>query len=133
MDLTQFKRWYDQSGTPRLDITDRYDPAAQSYELTVTQSCPPTPGQPAKLPFHLPLTIGLLDAGGHDIPLQLDGEPAPQGTSRVLSVRQETAVFRFVNVPTRPVPSLGREFLCSGDHQLRLQQRRPAAPAELRQ
>ncbi len=110
LDLTQFKRWYDQSGTPRLDITDRYDPAAQSYELTVTQSCPPTPGQPAKLPFHLPLTVGLLDAAGQDIPLQLQGEQAPQGTSRVLSVRQETAVFRFVNVPTRPVPSLGRNF-----------------------
>ncbi len=122
VDLTQFKRWYDQSGTPRLDITDRYDPAAQSYELTVTQSCPPTPGQPAKLPFHLPLTVGLLDAAGQDIPLRLQGEPAPQGTSRVLSVRQETAVFRFVNVPTRPVPSLGAQFLCPGDHQLRLQQ-----------
>ena len=110
VDLTQFKRWYDQSGTPRLDIRDRYDPASQIYELTVTQSCPPTPGQPEKLPFHLPLTIGLLDASGQDIPLQLEGEPAPHGTSRVLSLRQEKDVFRFVNVPTLPVPSLGRNF-----------------------
>jgi len=54
-DLTQFKLWYDQSGTPRLDIRDRYDPTSQIYELSVTQSCPPTPGQPEKLPFHLPL------------------------------------------------------------------------------
>jgi aminopeptidase N len=71
VNLTQFKRWYEQSGTPRLDVRDRYDPAARIYELSVTQSCPPTPGQPAKLPFHLPLTIGLLDADGRDIPLQL--------------------------------------------------------------
>jgi aminopeptidase N len=110
VDLTQFKRWYDQSGTPRVDVQDHYDPASQIYELTVRQSCPPTPGQPEKLPFHLPLTIGLLDAAGHDIPLQLEGEAAPQGTSRVLSLRQEKTVFRFVKVPTRPVPSLGRNF-----------------------
>jgi aminopeptidase N len=110
VDLRQFKRWYDQSGTPRLDIRDRYDPDSQIYELSVAQSCPPTPGQPEKLPFHLPLTIGLLDADGQDIPLQLEGEPAPQGTSRVLSLRQEKTVLRFVNVPTLPVPSLGRNF-----------------------
>jgi aminopeptidase N len=110
MDLTQFKRWYEQSGTPRLDVRDRYDPATRIYELSVTQSCPPTPGQPAKLPFHLPLTVGLLDADGRDIPLQLQGEPTPRGTSRVLSLTQQETVFRFVNVPAQPVPSLGRNF-----------------------
>jgi aminopeptidase N len=110
VDLTQFKRWYDQSGTPRLDIQDRYDPASHTYELTVTQSCPPTHGQPTKLPFHLPLSVGLLDGSGQDIPLQLEGEPAPRGTSRVLSLREEKAVFRFVNVMRQPVPSLGRNF-----------------------
>jgi aminopeptidase N len=110
VDLTQFKRWYDQSGTPRLDIQGHYDPVSQIYELTATQNCPPTPGQPEKLPFHLPLAIGLLDAAGHDIPLQLEGEPTPQGTNRVLSLRQQKAVFRFVKVPTPPVASLGRNF-----------------------
>jgi aminopeptidase N len=110
VDLMQFKLWFDQSGTPRLDIRDRYDPDSRLYELTVTQSCPPTPGQPEKLPFHLPLTIGLLDAAGKDVPLQLEGEQAPPGTTRVLSLRQETATFRFVNVAARPVPSLGRNF-----------------------
>ena len=109
-DLVQFKLWYDQSGTPRLDIRDRHDPASQIYELIVTQSCPPTPGQPVKLPFYLPLTIGLLGADRRDIPLQLEGEPAPQGTSRVLLLQQEKTVFRFINVSTPPVPSLGRNF-----------------------
>jgi aminopeptidase N len=109
-DLAQFKLWYDQSGTPRLDIRDRYDPITQIYELTVTQSCPPTPGQGEKLPFHLPLTIGLLATDGRDTPIQLEGEQAPEGTSRVLSLRQEKTVFRFTNVPAPPVPSLGRDF-----------------------
>jgi aminopeptidase N len=110
VDLTQFRRWYGQSGTPRLDVRDRYDPASHVYELTVTQSCPPTPGQPEKLPFHMPLTIGLLDASGHDMPLQLAGEASPQRRSRVLSLREQETVFRFVNVPEAPVPSLGRDF-----------------------
>jgi aminopeptidase N len=110
VDLTQFKLWYDQSGTPRLDIQDHYDPASQIYELTVTQSCPPMAGQPKSLPFHLPLTIGLLGLDGHDTPLQLEGEPTPQGASRVLSIRQEKTTFRFINVPAPPVPSLGRNF-----------------------
>jgi aminopeptidase N len=110
VDLTQFKLWYDQSGTPRLDISDHHDAISQVYELTVRQSCPPTPGQPTKLPFHIPLTVGLLGADGREMPLRLEGEPAPQGTSRVLSLREEQTVFRFINVTEPPVPSLGRDF-----------------------
>jgi len=109
-DLTQFKRWYEQSGTPRIEVKDHYDPATQTYELTITQSCPPTPGQPEKLPFHLPFTVGLLNSQGQEMPLQLAGEAAPQGSNRVLSLRQATEVFRFVNVSEAPIPSLGRNF-----------------------
>jgi len=110
IDLTQFKRWYDQAGTPRLDVHDRYDAGAHTYELVVKQSCPPTPGQPEKLPFHLPLTVGLVDREGRDLPLRLEGEQAARGASRVLSLRQESEVFRFLDVPEHPVPSLGRDF-----------------------
>jgi aminopeptidase N len=110
IDLAQFKRWYDQAGTPRLQVRDTYDAGTCTYELIVKQSCPTTPGQPEKLPFHLPLAIGLVDAEGRDLPLRLEGEKAAQGTTRVLSVRKETEVFRFVDVPGKPVPSLGRNF-----------------------
>jgi len=110
IDLTQFKLWYEQSGTPRLQIEDRYDAASSTYELKVVQSCPATPGQPEKLPFHMPFSLGLLDAKGQELPLQLVGESAPQGSHRVLSLRQETEVFRFVRIPGPPVPSLGRNF-----------------------
>src|SRR5262249_9935673 len=54
--------------------------------------------------------IALFDTSGREIPLQLEGEPTARGSSRVLSVRQDRDVFRFVNVPTPPVPSLGRDF-----------------------
>jgi len=110
VDLSQFRRWYDQAGTPQVTVSGCYDPTEQSYQLTVRQSCPPTPGQPHKEPFHIPLAMGLLDADGRDLPLQLDGETAPAGTNRVLELREPEQTFRFVNVPSAPTPSLLRGF-----------------------
>src|SRR3546814_8992551 len=46
VDLSQFQLWYSQAGTPELEIEGHYDAQAGSYELTVAQHCPPTPGQP---------------------------------------------------------------------------------------
>jgi len=110
IDLGQFRLWYEQAGTPRLTVRGRHDAAARTYELTVTQECPPTPGQPDKAPMHMPFTVGLLDARGRDLELRLQGETAARGTSAVLSLRRRTEVFRFVDVPLEPVPSLARDF-----------------------
>src|SRR5258706_718879 len=60
IDLAQFKRWYDQAGTPVLDVTGEYDAAAARYTMSVRQTCPPTPGQETKLPFHIPFAVGLV-------------------------------------------------------------------------
>ena len=109
-DLTQFKRWYDQAGTPAVEVTDTFDAKARRYTLTVTQSCGATPGQPEKMPFHIPLAVGLVAPDGRDVPLQLEGESAAQGTTRVLSVTEPQQEFVFVNVPSAPVPSLARNF-----------------------
>jgi len=110
VDLAQFRRWYAQAGTPVLDVSDAYDAARKSYTLTVRQHTPPTPGQPEKLPLHIPLRLGLLDARGAEIPLQLEGEAAAAGTDRVLSLREAEQRFTFVNVAGQPVPSLLRGF-----------------------
>jgi aminopeptidase N len=111
MDLTQFRRWYSQAGTPVLTITGEYDEKNHIFTLKVEQSCPPTPGQPRKENFHIPLMIGLLDAKGRDLPLQLEGETKKQaGRTRVLSLRDKTSVFRFVGIPEKPIPSLLRDF-----------------------
>lgn len=110
IDLTQFKRWYTQAGTPRLEVSEAYDAAARTYSLTFRQSCPATPGQSEKLPFVIPVALGLLDAQGVELPLRLQGESAAQGTSRVLSVTEAEQTFTFEGVAEKPLPSLLRGF-----------------------
>lgn len=100
MDLTQFWRWYKQAGTPTLTITDAYDAQTKTYTLTVNQSCPPTPDQPEKEPFHIPLVIGLLDKNGQEFPLE----------TPLLSIKKPTEVFHFSGITSKPIPSLLRNF-----------------------
>jgi aminopeptidase N len=109
-DLTQFKRWYDQAGTPVLDISDTHDPDSGRYRLTIKQSCPPTPGQPHKEPLHIPFALGLVDARGADLALRLEGESQASGTTRVFSLTQQHSQLTFLDVHERPIPSLGRGF-----------------------
>ena len=110
IDLTQFKRWYTQAGTPRLAVSEAYDAAAQTYSLTFRQSCPATPGQSEKLPFVIPVALGLLGAQGNELPLRLQGESAAQGSSRVLSVTEAEQTFTFAGIAEKPLPSLLRGF-----------------------
>lgn len=109
-DLSQFKRWYSQAGTPQLLLRKEYDAEQQSLTLKVTQHCPPTPEAKKKEPFHLPLALGLLGADGRDLPLQLAGEPVPGATTRVLELTEETQSFTFTNLPQPPVISPLRGF-----------------------
>ncbi|MGV8805862.1 MAG: aminopeptidase N [Polaromonas sp.] len=108
--LPQFKRWYSQAGTPRVQAQGRYDALERSYTLTLTQSCWPTPGQPEKAPFVIPLSLGLLGQDGQDLPLQLANEEAASTGSRTLVLTQESETFTFVNLGAEPVPSLLRGF-----------------------
>jgi aminopeptidase N len=112
-DLTQFKRWYSQAGTPLLKVTDHYDEDAQEYSLTIEQTCPPTPENQNKLPFHIPVAMGLLGSAG-DLPLYLKNSPAnfetADNTHRVLELTQEKQTFVFERVQEKPVPSLLRDF-----------------------
>ena len=109
LDLTQFRRWYTQAGTPQLDISRHYEPKERRYTLTVKQSCPLTARQPVKDPFFIPLTVGLLDSKGREMPLQLGGADKAE-TSKVLHVTDVEQHFTFVNVPEEPVPTLLRDF-----------------------
>src|SRR6056297_3604400 len=113
IDLTQFRRWYSQAGTPELAMRGEYDADARTFALHVAQSCPATPGQPDKLPLVIPLAMGLLGDAGN-LRLQLQGEPAgsetADNTHRVLVVDAAEQSFLFTDVPEKPVPSLLRGF-----------------------
>ncbi|QEY72623.1 aminopeptidase N [Pseudomonas denitrificans (nom. rej.)] len=110
VDLTQFKRWYSQSGTPRLAVEESFDAAAQSYTLTFRQSCPATPGQSEKQPFVIPVQMGLIDKLGNALSLRLQGEEHAHGSDRVLQVTEAEQSFTFVGLAEKPLPSLLRGF-----------------------
>ena len=96
--LDQFERWYQQAGTPTVSATSTYDDASKVYKLTLKQSTPPTPMQPEKLPFHIPVVVGLLGSDGSLL------------ASDTLELTEEEQTFEFPDIPEEPVPSLLRGF-----------------------
>ena len=110
-DLTQFKRWYEQAGTPVLEVDDLWDGASNTYELTFRQSCPPTPESGSKQPFVIPVKFSLLDSPGGDV---LSLEPGVHGLgdgpSTVLLVDDSQQTFVFRNIKGKPVPDLLQDF-----------------------
>ena len=108
LDLSQFKTWYAQSGTPELIAKLTWDKTRKIADLTVEQVNTPTTREPKKQPLHIPIRMGLIGANGQDIALDLDGGgPVRNG---VIHLTQRKQTFRFLNVPSRPVPSLLRGF-----------------------
>jgi aminopeptidase N len=98
VDLTRFKRWYRQAGTPEVAASDSYDAAARRYTLTLKQHTAPTPGQPDKQPLVIPVAMGLLDRTGREV------------AARTLMFSEAEQSFVFDDVAERPVPSLLRGF-----------------------
>jgi len=98
--LPRFKRWYAQAGTPRLHASGHYDAEARRYTLSLSQSCPATPGQQAKEAFVIPVALGLLDAAGHEIP----------GSARTVVLSETSLDVMFDDVTSEPVPSILRAF-----------------------
>ena len=106
-DMAQFMRWYSQAGTPDVKAAPHYDARAKTYRLDITQTVPPTPGQPKKEPMVIPLALGLVGNNGVDLPLVANGEPPNRG---VIELTQPKQSFLFTEVMERPVPSLNRGF-----------------------
>jgi len=110
MDLGQFSLWYCQAGTPQIRASGAFGAADGTFTLTVSQSCPPTPGQAEKQPFHIPLAIGLLDRDGRELPVTLFGESTPGPLTRVLEVGKAEQKFHLSGLEREPVPALLRNF-----------------------
>ncbi len=97
--LESFKRWYSQAGTPALKVSTHFDPEQGQFVLTVRQFCAPTPGQSDKLPFVVPIQLGLLSASGQEL---------VPSTLKVLTEFEQSWTFEGMN--EAPVPSLLRGF-----------------------
>ena len=96
-DLTQFKLWYTQAGTPRLRVEEEFKNGV--YTLDFVQETPPTPGQPSTPPRHIPIALGLLSPNGDEVlPTQ------------VLEMTQARQSFTFEGLAAKPVPSILRGF-----------------------
>ncbi len=112
-DLTEFSRWYHQSGTPLVEVTTSYDETAKTFTLDFSQSCKPTPGQDKKEPFVIPIELGLVIPGQGDLDLRgahCEGAGAAELSRGVIefSTLRRRIVFR--DLSTRPVASLFRGF-----------------------
>ncbi|QUM76496.1 aminopeptidase N [Moritella sp. 24] len=106
VDLTLFKNWYSQSGTPQVTVTDNYDAKSNTYTLSMQQHTPITADQKVKQILHIPVDIELLDEQGNKIELTSEGKPV----HHVLNLTEKQQDFVFENVTSAPTPSLFREF-----------------------
>jgi aminopeptidase N len=101
--LAQFKRWYAQAGTPRVQAAGSYNADTCTYTLTLSQSCPPSPGQDHKEPFVIPVQMGLLGADGREVL-----------ATQLLVLTESKQSFEFKDLALQageePVPSLLRGF-----------------------
>jgi len=96
-DLSQFKLWYSQSGTPRVRVHEDWQDG--TYTLTLKQSNPATPGQTDKKPQVIPVAIGLLNPNGDEV--------LP---TTVLELSEREQSFAFHDLAYRPVASILRGF-----------------------
>jgi len=107
--LHAFKRWYSQAGTPRVHASGQYDASAHTYTLTLSQSCPATPGQSEKQPFVIPVRMGLLNRQGKAMSLRLPGEDIAS-TGKLLVLHQAEQSYVFTGIEEEPIASLLRGF-----------------------
>jgi len=96
-DLTQFKRWYTQPGTPRLKVEESF--ADNRLTVRLTQMTPPTPGQTEKLPQVIPVAFGLLHPEGHEMV-----------ATQLVEMTDGQTVLTFDTQGVRPVLSILRGF-----------------------
>lgn len=98
IDLTQFRLWYEQAGTPSITFKGEYDSTAQSYKVTLSQNTPDTADQTDKKPMHMPVRIGLLNENGTDI------------KEETLNLTEAEQSFIIENIASKPTPSVLRGF-----------------------
>jgi len=96
--LTQFKRWYSQAGTPVVKVETEYTQG--TLTLTLQQSCPSTPDGQEKKAFHIPICFALFNSQGGMIPVE----------NEILELKESEQSFTFSGLTEKPIVSLLRDF-----------------------
>ncbi|WP_109313086.1 aminopeptidase N [Ruegeria sp. AU67] len=96
-DLSQFKRWYSQSGTPRVTVSEDWNDG--TYTMTLAQHTEETPGQSEKLPQVIPVAVGLLGQNGDEV-----------RATEILELTEAEQSFQFTGLAAKPVASILRDF-----------------------
>lgn len=107
LDLTQFKLWYEQSGTPELSCDWDYNDSQHTLKLEFSQKTNPTKDQLVKHPLHIPVRLALIDDKGTEVPFIYQGK---QALEQVISITQESQSVLLSGVHAKTVPSLLRGF-----------------------
>lgn len=107
-DLSQFSLWYHQAGTPLVTASTTYDASAKTFQLSLEQTIPATPGQPNKQPMHIPLSFALIADNG--TLMSASSVSGGEVTGDVLHLTEKQQVFTFSDIGSRPVLSLNRSF-----------------------
>lgn len=107
IELTQFRRWYKQSGTPEISVKESYDANTQRYELELKQTTPAIAEQVSKQAFDIPVRVALMDSTGSDMEV---AHADIKNTSFTLRLNEETQRFVFEEVKEKPVLSILRGF-----------------------
>jgi aminopeptidase N len=108
-DLSAFKHWYSQAGTPHITVSEAWDAVKGELTLTISQQTRPTPGQPDKRPLPMPIRVGLVGDDG-PVPMRQKGESDAGPLERILVLENETQSWTFSGLETRPLVSLLRKF-----------------------
>ena len=98
-DLTQFRLWYAQAGTPRVTASIKSDVDTDRVIVSLAQDVPPTPGQPHKQPMVIPLKLKLFGEGGK-----------PLSDEQLVMLDDARAEIAFSGTHERPVLSINRGF-----------------------
>ncbi len=110
IDLTHFKEWYHQSGTPHITVKEKYDEENYTYTVELEQKTPPTVNQPEKKALHIPLLFGLLDTDGNEMKVSSPDMTVNSDGNSLLELKKDKQTFTFKNVTEQPVLSLNRQF-----------------------
>jgi aminopeptidase N len=99
VDLSRFRLWYAQAGTPRVKASLIHHPGDGRAHLKLAQEVPPTPGQPTKQPVPIPLALALFG--------EKTGE---KYADRLILLDEAEQEIAFDGIGERPVLSINRGF-----------------------